>query len=59
MPTLTAMRFNPEIKALRDRLTAAQKPHKVVTIACMRKLLTILNAMLAKDEPWCPPLTPA
>lgn len=55
MPTLTAMRFNPVIRAVRDRLTAAHKPHKLVTIACMRKVLIILNAMLAKDEPWCPP----
>lgn len=36
MPTLTAMRFNPVIRAVRDRLAAAHQPHKVVTIACMR-----------------------
>lgn len=56
LPPLTAMRFNPVIAAVRDRLTARHKPSKVVTIACLRKLLTILNAMLAKDEPWTPRL---
>lgn len=58
MPTLTAMRFNPVIRAFRDRLRAQHKPSKVVTIACLRKLLTILNAMLANDQEWRPrPLT--
>ena len=56
MPTISAMRFNPVIRAFRDRLHADHKVHKVVTIACMRKLLTILNAMLAKDELWTPRL---
>jgi len=56
MPTISAMRFNPVIRAFRDRLQADHKVHKVITIACMRKLLTILNAMLAKDEMWTPRL---
>ncbi len=56
MPTISAMTCNPVIRAFRDRLEADHKVHKVVTIACMRKLLTILNAMLAKDELWSPRL---
>lgn len=56
MPTISAMRFNPVIRAFRDRLDAGHKVHKVRTIACMRKLLTILNAMLARDELWTPRL---
>jgi transposase len=46
MATLTASRHNPAIKALYDRLTAAGKLPKVALIACMRKLLTHLNAIV-------------
>lgn len=56
MPTLCAMTRNPVIRAFRDRLHEDHKIHKVVTIACMRKLLTILNAMLAREELWTPRL---
>jgi len=42
MPTISAMTGNPVIRAFRDRLEADHTVHKVVTIACMRKLLTIL-----------------
>ncbi len=59
MPTLCAMTRNPVIRAFRERLDAQHKPSKVVTIACLRKLLTILNAMLARDELWSPRLQPA
>jgi len=52
MATLSAKTHNPPIKAMFDRLTAAGKPFKLVMTACMRKLLTILNAMLKKNEPW-------
>jgi transposase len=52
MPTLTATRRNPVIKRLYERLTAKGKPFKVVMIACMRKLLTILNAMVRDNTPW-------
>jgi transposase len=52
--TMSARRFNPLIKPLYDRLRAAGKPMKVAHIACMRKLLTILNAMCASGEPWDP-----
>ncbi len=54
MGTLAAMRCNPVIKAFYDRLCAAGKPKKVALTACMRKLLTILNAMLARRTPWRP-----
>ncbi|EBH2659022.1 IS110 family transposase [Salmonella enterica subsp. enterica serovar Uzaramo] len=52
MATLVATRFNPVIKAFYTRLVAAGKPKKVALVACMRKLLTILNAMLRKNEEW-------
>lgn len=52
MAALVATRFNPVIKAFYIRLVAAGKPKKVALVACMRKLLTILNAMLRKNEEW-------
>ena len=52
MPTLTAVRRNPVIKHFYQRLIAAGKPKKVALIACMRKLLTILNAILRDNRPW-------
>jgi transposase len=52
MPTLTAIRRNPAIRALYTRLIARGKPAKVAITACMRKLLTILNAILKSQSPW-------
>lgn len=52
LPTQTAMRVNPTIKAFADRLRERGKPPKVVVIACMHKLLTILNAMVRADTTW-------
>jgi transposase len=52
MSTLTATRFNPTIHAFYERLRAAGKLPKVALVACMRKLLTILNAMLRGRTPW-------
>lgn len=52
MATLTATRRNPAIKAFFERLTAAGKPFKLAMTACMRKLLTVLNAMLKNNQPW-------
>src|SRR5262249_48287920 len=54
MATLSAMRYNPAIAAFRDRLLAAGKPKKVAIVACMRKLLTILNAMVRDGAVWNP-----
>ena len=55
MSTLTATKHNPVIKAYFERLIAAGKPFKVAMTACMRKLLTILNAMLKTNQPWRAP----
>jgi transposase len=52
MGTLVATRFNPVIARFYQRLTAAGKPKKVALVACMRKLLTILNAMVRSGKPW-------
>lgn len=56
MATLSATRHNPVIKSFYQRLLAAGKEKKVALVACMRKLLTILNAMLREHRPWCPSL---
>ena len=52
MAAIVAMRHNPVIKTFYGRLVAAGKPKKVAIVACMRKLLTILNAMLRDQVPW-------
>ena len=57
MAALSAKRFNPAIKEFADRLQRAGKPAKVVTVACMRKLLTVMNAMLKNNSPWRPKVT--
>jgi transposase len=56
MATLVATRFNPVIARFYQRLLAAGKPKKVALVACMRKLLTILNAMVRSGKPWDPAL---
>lgn len=52
MATLSALRCNPVIKNHYERLLAAGKPKKVAIVACMRKLLTILNAMVRDGALW-------
>ncbi len=52
MGALVAARRNPVIRAFYLRLVAAGKPKKVALTACMRKLLTIVNAMLRTNTPW-------
>jgi len=54
LATMSAVRHNPAIRAFRQRLLAAGKPKMVVMVACMRKLLTILNAILRDHKPWQP-----
>jgi transposase len=54
MATLSAMRYNPQIAPFYRRLLAAGKPKKVAIVACMRKLLTILNAMFRDKTFWNP-----
>jgi transposase len=51
---MTALRCNPVIQAFAATLRTKGKAHKVIVVACMRKLLEILNAMLATDELWQP-----
>ena len=55
MATLSATRHNPVVRAFYQRLLAQGKAHKVALVACMRKLLTILNALVKKQQLWCPP----
>ncbi len=52
MAALVATRYNPAIKEFYGRLVASGKPKKVALVACMRKLLTILNAMIRERTPW-------
>lgn len=52
MATLSACRFNPVIRAFYQCLLKAGKLPKVAITACMRKLLTILNAILKNRQPW-------
>lgn len=54
MAAIAAMRSNPLIKDFAERLKKAGKPPKVVIVACMRKLLTIMNAMVKNHTPWSP-----
>jgi len=51
MATLAATRFNPIIRTFYEHLLQAGKEKKVALVACMRKLLTILNAMLRDNSP--------
>lgn len=55
MAALVAARHNPVIRAFYRRLREAGKAAKVALTACMRKLLTILNAMVKNRTPWLPP----
>lgn len=55
MAALVAARRNPTIQRFYQRLLAAGKPKKVILVACMRKLLTILNHMMRTGQPWVAP----
>ena len=46
LAALTAGRFDPRFRAFKERHLAAGKPRKLVIVACARKLLTVLNAMM-------------
>jgi len=52
MATLASIRFNQVIQRFYERLVAAGKPKKVAIVACMRKLLTIINAMVKSQKNW-------
>lgn len=55
MAALSARRCNPVLKAFAQRLTIAGKAFKVVQVACIRKLLVLLNAILKNNVPWKAP----
>ena len=52
MAALVATKRNAVIRAFYVRLVAAGKPKKLALVACMRKLLTILNVMVRTAQPW-------
>ena len=54
MAAIVASRHNPVIKAFYEKLTRAGKAKKVALVACMRKLLVIINTMLKNDSAWNP-----
>jgi transposase len=54
-----ATRHNPVLKAYYQRLRAKGKKGKLALVACMRKLVVILNTMLARRQMWSPPAAPA
>ena len=54
MPALSPSRFNPDLKATYDRLSANGKPAKVAITAVMRKLLVLANALIRDDRKWTP-----
>jgi transposase len=58
MAATTAIRSNPVIRPFYERLKSRGKPHKVAMVACMRKMLTILNAMVRQSTPWTPEIKP-
>jgi transposase len=52
MSTLVVTRYNPVIRTCYLRLLEAGKPKKLALVACIRKLLTILDTMVRTHEPW-------
>jgi transposase len=59
MSTLVAVRYNPILKGFYEHLRARGKAAKVARTACMRKLLTILTAMVKHQTPWQPAEVPS
>jgi transposase len=55
MAVVAGTRFNPVLRCFYRRLRAAGKPAKVALTACMRRLITILNAMVKTQQPWRAP----
>lgn len=58
MAALRAVRFNPVLRAFYEQLVARGKLKKVAVVACMRKLLTILNSILRHNTAWSPNCVP-
>lgn len=59
MATMSAVQHNPVIRAFHQQLVERGKLGKVALVACMRKLLTILNSILKHAQPWSPRLVAA
>jgi len=59
MSTLAAVQHNPVLRRFYEHLLATGKPKKLALVACMHKLLLILNAVLRHRTPWQPPASPA
>jgi transposase len=59
MATLSAVRHNPTLRAFYEHLLRLGKPKKVALVACMRKLLIILNAMVRDQQPFRAQVLPA
>ncbi len=57
MSVVAGIRFNATIQAFYKHLRATGKPPKVALVACMRKLLVILDAMLKSQQPWRLPVS--
>jgi transposase len=57
LSAMVASRFNPDIKRFYERLLSAGKHKKVALTACIRKIVTALNAMLRDNTPWQPSMT--
>src|SRR6185369_15225991 len=55
MATLSGVRHNPVLKAAYERMRQAGKPPKLALVACMRRLIVTLNAMLHTGQPWALP----
>ena len=55
MAAVSGARYNPILRAMYRRLRDAGKPAKVALVACMRRLITILNAMMKTKQPWQSP----
>ena len=58
MAVVSGIKCNPVLRACYQRLRAAGKPPKVAITACMRRLVTILNAMIKTQQPWRTPALP-
>ena len=54
MPALSAIRYNPDMRRLYERLCAAGKPPKVAITAVMRKLVVLANTLIAERRDWQP-----
>jgi transposase len=57
LTAMVATRFNPDIKRFYERLVSAGKHKKVALTACIRKIVTALNAMIRDNSPWQPAMT--